>query len=550
VQIKGLNIRSTWLASIVLFAAVGVARAATISPPTISWVNENMYAVSYKACSTCVAHGLEEFNLQSQRWDYIGSGTIHFGGRSPGTYRYRVVYGYAYGPSEYQLSVSAETSVVVGGDYGVPPTDPVPDGIRLADGFRPLSGDIDGDGLRDLLLLRPDSGDSAPSGAIGDVLLRQAPDGSLQAAVPSDFQLAIAASWTPATIELRQRDVNVDGYQDLVIRGVAEASGLSNVSNQIVFAAGAAGATLAPTVRPVDQNLARFSRDIDRHLIDPEYYPANGPMTLGVVHYYAFNCGWPDYDLYLDSYYSWYCYLQGYKFYFAYQDFSGYDQDAIAIAESDYSMIHGFLSTEDGMRRIANRLENVLDVDIGQVDDFELPGGDETVTDDAVRRGIELFAVLAGISEAVAQADTGSVDSPVVERVQLRGRRVLGQGPFHTSLAFRSSTVSSYDSDPQLLVDGLLISEVDWPRDHPSLTLRLGYVDGPLEPALYWDNVLNADSRYGDDLRYDVFPSIGEGGYNSNSYIGGLIQATFGVPTIEMTSFVGGEKPVPASAFN
>jgi hypothetical protein len=78
----------------------------------------------------------------------------------------------------------------------------------------------------------------------------------------------------------------------------------------------------------------------------------------------------------------------------------------------------------------------------------------------------------------------------------------------------------------------------------------MGYVDGPTAPLLYWNTLLVMDRRYGDDLPYDLFPSLGEGGYNSNSYVSGVIKATLGTPTIQIESFVGGERPVPASAFN
>jgi hypothetical protein len=190
-------------------------------------------------------------------------------------------------------------------------------------------------------------------------------------------------------------------------------------------------------------------------------------------------------------------------------------------------------------------------VRIGDGETASLLGAEQTQLEGGVLRGIELFSALAGISEAVAQEpDGGAAQPPTVERVLLKGRRVLGQGPFHTALEFRLSTISAYDSDPRPLIDGRLVSEVDWPRDHPSLTLRLGYVDGPGGPLTYWQGLRVADSRYDDDLRYDLFPSLGEGGYNSNSYVSGLIQATAGLPTVQMRTLVGGERPVPASEFN
>jgi hypothetical protein len=42
---------------------------------------------------------------------------------------------------------------------------------------------------------------------------------------------------------------------------------------------------------------------------------------------------------------------------------------------------------------------------------------------------------------------------------------------------------------------------------------------------------------------------VAPGSYNSNSYVRGLIDATGGVTTVNLSSFVGGDKPVPASKF-
>ena len=153
---------------------------------------------------------------------------------------------------------------------------------------------------------------------------------------------------------------------------------------------------------------------------------------------------------------------------------------------------------------------------------------------------------MAGI--AAAHADES--DSLADDRVLLRGRRVIGSGPFHTALQYGQSTISAYDDDPRALFDGTLVSQVNWPNDHPALTMQLGAVDAADAPTAYWSRLLIADSRYDDDLKYDLLPSIGQGGYNSNSYVSGIVQATAGIPTIPMNRFVGGERPVPASEFN
>jgi hypothetical protein len=159
---------------------------------------------------------------------------------------------------------------------------------------------------------------------------------------------------------------------------------------------------------------------------------------------------------------------------------------------------------------------------------------------------MELFNALIGISTAQAQEGPPSIPS---DAVQIRGRKVMGFGPLHTALRYLSTTISAYDDDDRALFDGTLVSEVDWPPDHPLLTVPLGIVTRGL-PATYWARLLAADAKYDDDLKYDALPSIGRGGYNSNGYANGIIKATGGVPSLRMEDFVGGELPVPRSEFN
>jgi hypothetical protein len=71
-----------------------------------------------------------------------------------------------------------------------------------------------------------------------------------------------------------------------------------------------------------------------------------------------------------------------------------------------------------------------------------------------------------------------------------------------------------------------------------------------LGAPLYWTRLLAADARYRDNIDYDAIPSVGSAGYNSNGYVHGIVRATAGVPSIDLSQFVGGEKPVPPQAFN
>lgn len=530
----------------------GPVDAQTISAPTISVQGERSFTVSYTACTACYGSGLEELTPQSSDWQYAGSGQISMTNAPPGTYRYRVVYVVAVAPGAFQPVYGPAASIVVNENMQI--QQPVRPSLatQFAAEYAISSGDVDGDGSRELLIRRSVPMPAGGDGTIGNVLLQRNAQGSFEASLPNAQQLAIAAGWSPAQVQLGERDVNIDGYLDLTLQGIDKVPGFVGASNQILFAPGAFGQGQAPSARAVDAELARFSRDIDRHLVDPEYYLNNVPTSYALITYYALNCSWAGYGYasVFDMSAPWSCFHEPQYLYIVYRNFSVFDRDAMEIAGTDYGMIHGFEPVETGMDKIATAIAAVLGVAVGGWDINEWFGPDTVVTDESDRQGMELFAVLAGISEAVAQVVSDQAGPPVTERVELKGRRVLGQGPFHTSLEFRDATVSAFDSDPRAFFDGRLVSQVNWPRDHPSLTLRMGFVDGPTAPPSYWSSILALDSRYDDNLPYDLFPSLGQGGYNSNSYVSGLVQTSLGTPTIQIESFVGAEVPVPASAFN
>lgn len=548
---RELMLRVSW--GLVLAGSLaGLASAQSVPAPEISILSSNSFAISYASCAQCLGDGIEEFHDQTGSWVYIGSGEQSIVDRPPGTYSYRVVYLIAIGRTAHYPIYGPTETVTVNefSEVYVPWRPSLPN--QYAHEYVAKTGDLEGDGSGELLLRRlspaPDEGD----GTIGNLLLRPAPGGAVDVWVPDDQELAMAEGWLAADIELRRRDVNIDGYLDIILDGLDRVAGFGQVADQILFAPGLGAPAGAAEVRKVDADLRRFSNDLDRHLIDPEYYPNNAPLNYALIVSYAIDCGWASYGVPVDSYFSWPCSFEPYYFYVAYRDYSVFDSDAMAIASADHAVIHGSETAESGLARISDRLSQVLEIDIGGWEVNELLGDNHAVVDASERLGIGLFSVVAGISDAVAQEVDGADDSDqrVTERVLLKGRRVLGQGPFHTVLEFRNTTVSAHDSDPRAFFDGRLVSQVNWPPDHPNLTLRMGFVDGPSVPPVYWSSILAADSHYPDNLRYDLFPSLGANGYNSNSFVSGVILATRGIPTMQIESFVGAEVPVPASAFN
>jgi hypothetical protein len=533
-------------ASLLWLAAAGVAAAAVVPSPEIAALSSTSITVTYTPCAACAGHGLEAYDQASQLWDYVGSQAVSMSGLAPGTYQFRTVYVTTDNAGNYYPAYSAAASVTIGAN--VPIKVPASISEQLEFEYSSLSGDLDNDGVPELLL-RAESGNAAEAGGMmSDVLVRQTGDGTISASRPTANELAATSSWQLTELEIVPRDVNIDGHSDLVLRGVAEVPGFAQVQNQILFGVGDDQAEGRFEVRAVDPALVRFSRDINRHLIDPEYYPTNAPLNYAVVVYATPYCYGAYETAWAETSFSLPCFVYVTYYYVVYRDYWVYDWEAMRIAGDDYGMIHGYESAANAMPRIDSVLERVLGTEVGGWDiDELLPNG---IEDEATRRGIELFSVIAGIGEAAAQEPDSNAGQPDGDRILLKGRRVLGRGPFHTALEYHGSTVSAYDSDSRALFDGTLVSQVNWPNDHPTLTLRQGYVDGPSVPSIYWASLLAADGRYDDDLPYDLFPSLGRGGYNSNSFVSGLIQATFGTPTVPMSTFVGGERPVPFSEFN
>ena len=71
--------------------------------------------------------------------------------------------------------------------------------------------------------------------------------------------------------------------------------------------------------------------------------------------------------------------------------------------------------------------------------------------------------------------------------------------------------------------------------------------DGQSAEELF-EALLEADRHYCDCLDYDVFPGAFRGeGYNSNSYVVGLIEAVGG--TVDLQDYHGANDPVPREAF-
>jgi len=398
------------------------------------------------------------------------------------------------------------------------------------------------------------SGDEpVANGTAGRFLLRGRADGSYEPRPVKSARLPTVRGWPLADVGLDLRDVNIDGFADIMVTGMGNVATLVGATDQIVFAPGTAGSFVPTQSRGIDADLAHFARDVGQYLQNPAYFVDQSQVVLVYWSYYVWSCT-PEgvYDDPLFGIVVGSCIYVPFQQIVVYNDYSGFDGDALAIWRSEDALRNGELSSEEAFAAIEGQLEDLLGIGLGGWDIEDLLGAEADNMSEDLRRGTELFSVLAGIASAHAD-ETQDSDAAAAngfgDNVILAGRRIIGFGPFHTVLEYAGSTISANDSDPRALFDGTLVSDLNWPSDNPALTLKIAVVSSPLTPALYWGRLLTADAAYDDDLPYDAVPSIGAGGYNSNSYVSGIINATNGVAGVPMTRFVGGELPVPATEF-
>ncbi|MBN1238582.1 MAG: VCBS repeat-containing protein [Gammaproteobacteria bacterium] len=531
-------------------AAVGLLAMATTcvqaqpAPTAPASSSTGSYTVSYMPCSSC-SHWLEEKAGDGGTWQYVGQGSVTFTSKPAGTYYYRVVYLYLYyysaGAWSYasQPSYGAAAAVKVGGTL----TQVESLERQLNYRFEVRRGDLNGDGRQDLFVNRT-SGGTAGNGVLEAVLLLQQSSGRFSPRVPTSSQRRTASAWPQATAALSLRDVNADGFADVVLRGVAGAVGASAAMNQIVYSPGWAGTQSPLGVRAIDSSLRLFARDVHRYLRDPGYFANTAPYVIVTTTYYDYWCpnGYGDPLLVTSG-----CYYMPYTYTTTVRDYSVFNPSAITIWSEESSIYSQAKARSTGLSSIESVVEKVLTVPVGGWDLRGRRGEAGTLEDRDYGQGFELFVSLLGIASAEAQEVPRRSGT-----VYVTGRRIIGWLPFmHTALEYNRSTVSAYDTDSRMLGNGRLVSEKNWGGDLPHLMMTLGTASRSSTAAsTYWTMILAADTRYDDNLPYSPTPLAGQGRYNSNGYTHGIIRATGGRATVNMNGFVGGNVPVPSSSFN
>jgi hypothetical protein len=544
-----------------------LAGAYTVPPTAPTWSANGSYSVSWtnQCTNNCASQWLEE-KTAAGGFAAVGGGPPKtYVGKPAGQYTYRLarlmrVYAY------YLIEYSAEVTV------NVTPTAPTVDPLLIQRSYQYQTrvGDIDYDGRRDLFIQRV-AGGVANNGVLDNVIVQQtSTPGQYLLVPPSPAQAATAATWPVSSAQVAVEDINVDGFVDVTVKGVANALGVAGARNLIVYSPGQVFNKVPKGIRVVDDGLLKFVGNMLDYQVDPNYFDNYASYTYFYVGSYWSTCGGGP-VISNDPILSgdtpgcvWvYQFISGY-----FPDYSVFSSAAVAIALAAENADTGQTSTTAAVDAIDRAAEDVFKIQIGGWNMEEVLGSTGEHTNPDARRAMEVFWSILGIGRASAdevRTDKAPSQVPRVPGTLYVTKRALGTPwTLHVALEYTSPasifrSISAYDSDDRTTVDGRLISEKNWFKDAPPLMMTVSEVQRPPtygDNDAYWFRLLAADTAFVDgSLPYDLVPSIGRGGYNCASYAHGILNATGGIAlrvpaSGNWTNMWGWGVPVPPSAFN
>lgn len=144
------------------------------------------------------------------------------------------------------------------------------------DSYAVRRGDIDGNGLLDLFLVREgEDGASANSFVISQTAV-----GSYSVVRPlTNAQTSLVANWPAASVKVGIVDVNMDARPDMILTGLSPVTG---TSDQIVFASSIEGDSPGPVIE-IDDEMRSFHHDVYNWMLNPDYYEENAEEVTETV---------------------------------------------------------------------------------------------------------------------------------------------------------------------------------------------------------------------------------------------------------------------------
>ena len=442
------------------------------------------------------------------------------------------------------------------------------------------TGDLGPDNDTDIYLSPLATG----TGNVGEFILRN-DNGTFALEIsPTVAQLASAQSWTVSTqVEIVLEDVNVDGVWDAFVTGISGAPSTANFEgavDQIVVSPATSGGKPTGLVA-VDNELKDFVDDVMAWYLDTTHfdythyvgstYFVGGAFESSLIPVYRESCyaqfGFCNEYVglmsdffgsealclttllrqgHLDAQNA--CTISGTHFYITL---------AVAVTTKDFSnvsldvgrFVTIWTAGEPGyqVEDLADVLEDVLDIIISGVLGERI--------DEIQQSLFNLYALFGAQGR-------GTVDNPT-NKVIVTKRRVvqgtawgIGRLDWHAVLEFPlvetygtpgfNPTIAAYEDS------GELVARRNDPSERNNLfagTVTLG----PADFISVWIALANSDRNYRScppnlDYRFPLEP-FGNGEYNSNGYISGIIISVNGVTNAPIGSYLYGSIPVPNAEF-
>jgi len=517
--------------------------------------------------------------------------------RGVGSYEYQVACIDSYGG---KLGPVASMSVV----SSIPTLDPL--ATQRGYQYQIRSGDLNADGKKDIYIQRT-SGGNSNNGVIDKAIVVQNSDGRFDAIeAPSSGQLSIGAGWPIASgVTAQVNDFNVDGRVDVLLNNLDSA--ISNVDDQILYSTGEFFNGAAKAATALDFEFQKFFRDSYNWILDPNYFnqaitsnmPAyNFSLEIGVYfcsYWYGFpTClnvghgvfnqtvtlermglsgyetiaaaeeglasalGFASYDTFecvlvcgWIEFYGWYSstIITFWDVWTPTTESPGFDDINFSawardVADISDDITTGAISDSVGLERILEIFEDLTDIKIGGI----CIGGlvsDPELQDPEDCQGFELFATVANTAP-----ETDQVEKRQPNIVYITGHRVGWVGPFHLAVEYSTSPTqtTTFSAGP---VEDELVSGINRASDiSGNVTIGISTSSSGLSPSPYFLHMTSKYDNYDNGLNYDLFPQQGTDGYNSNSYVHGLVKAANGVSSVNLNNYIGGDKPVPTSEFD
>ncbi len=268
---------------LIILSVIFSAQTHAISASASTVQAGESYSITYTPRSL-----LQERVGATSTWTFVTgtNGVAEFSNKPEGIYYYRRVTINFRSGYQFQFNYSNAISVTV---YSGPPIQV--DGLwdQKDYTYQVRKGDINADGKLDLYVNRT-SGGNANNGVLNTTILQQQADKTFSVLAATPAQFSTAASSATANIQVVLSDYNMDGYVDLILKGIGDH--ISGANNQMVFSKGQLFSGQGSSVRDIDEEFVKTFSSITHWLGDSNYFENNIITVTGYTYSLNYRCGY------------------------------------------------------------------------------------------------------------------------------------------------------------------------------------------------------------------------------------------------------------------